>query len=378
MRPQAIVLLASTVFLMSAGTLSPMVESRSLPPAIHKLYTMTNAAGGNEVLIYARQPGSGALTFVDSVGTGGNGTGTSLGNQGGLILTENRNYVLVVNAGSNTISSLAVSNDGLTVVDTESSGGTMPVSLTECDGIVYVLNAGGAGSISGFTLGSDGNLTAIEGSTKPLSGEPSPGPAQIGFSPDCAWLVVTEKESNLIDVYPVDQNGLAGTPVENASAGMTPFGFAFDPSGRLIVSEAFDGNTNESAVSSYVINSDGTLTVISDSIPTTETAACWVVLAKNGRYAYTTNTGSGTITGFEIGNQSGALMRLEPNGVTASAGAGSMPIDLAVSNNSRFVYVLLAGTGEIKVFEVEADGSLTEVDGGATGLAAGTNGLAVV
>jgi 6-phosphogluconolactonase len=233
------------VFLMSAGTFSPRVESASMPQAIHKLYTMTNAAGGNEVLIYSRQAGSGALTFVDSVGTGGNGTGASLGNQGGLILTEDRNHVLVVNAGSNTISSLAVSSDGLTLVDTEMSGGTMPVSLTECNGVVYVLNAGGDGSIRGFTLGSYGSLTVIDGSTRPLSGEPSPGAAQIGFSPDCSWLVVTEKESNLILVYPVDENGLAGTAVENDSAGMTPFGFAFDGSGRLIVSEAFDGNTNE-------------------------------------------------------------------------------------------------------------------------------------
>jgi 6-phosphogluconolactonase len=345
------------------------------PPANHLLYTMTNASAGNEILIYSRQPGSGALTFVTEVPTGGNGTGGGLGNQGGLILTEDRNFVLVVNAGSNTLSSLRVTSDGLTLVDTESTGGTMPISVTECDGIVYVLNAGGTGGIRGFTLSNTGALTPIPGSIKPLSGAAAPAPAQIGFSPDCQWLVVTEKETDVIDVYSVNANGVAGDPVENESAGGTPFGFSFDSAGRLIVSEAFDGAAGESAVSSYQINANGTLTAISESVSTTETAACWVVLARNGKYAFTTNTGSGTITGYSVGNQTGALTLLDTDGVTANLGAGTMPIDLAVSRNGRHLYVLLGGTDEIKVFEINADGSLTPLEGGASNLLPNANGL---
>jgi 6-phosphogluconolactonase len=376
MRFQAFAILAGAALVMGAANTARFGEA--LPPANHVLYTMTNAAGGNEVQVYSRHPGTGLLTFVAAVATGGNGTGTGLGSQGALILTEDRRYVLAVNAGSNTISSLEVMADGLTLVETEPSGGTMPVSITECNGTVYVLNSGGAGNISGFTLGSDGTLTPIAGSTQPLSGAVAPNPAQIGFSPDCDWLVVTEKNSDTIDVYPVDSSGVAGTPVVNVSAGPTPFGFSFDSSGLLVVSEAHDGNAGESTVSSYTINANGTLTIISNSVPTTETSACWIALAKNGKYAYTTNTGSASITGYSIGNQSGTLTRLDANGVTAQLGPTAMPIDLATTASGRFLYVLIAGTNAIRIFEIHADGSLTAVEDGAVlGLPVGTAGLVI-
>jgi 6-phosphogluconolactonase len=50
---------------------------------------------------------------------------------------------------------------------------------------------------------------------------------------------VTEKATNLIDTYFVDQNGVASAPLVNASAGETPFGFAFSRDRHLIISEAF-------------------------------------------------------------------------------------------------------------------------------------------
>ena len=43
-----------------------------------------------------------------------------------------------------------------------------------------VLNAGGDGNIAGFSLGNDGSLTSLAGSTRPLSAA-GVGPAQIGF-----------------------------------------------------------------------------------------------------------------------------------------------------------------------------------------------------
>jgi 6-phosphogluconolactonase len=377
MNSYAFAMIATVALLLPAG--NPRVDHGAvLPPANHVLYTMTNASDGNEVLTYSRHPATGALTFVGAVDTGGDGTGMGLGNQGGVILTEDRNFVLVVNAGSNTVSSLRVTGDGLVLVDAESSGGTMPVSITESGGLVYVVNAGGAGNISGLTLSNDGSLTPVARSTRPLSGAAAPAPAQIEFSPDGNWLVVTEKMTNIIDLYSVGSDGLASDPIENPSSGMTPFGFSFDGSGHLIVSEAFGGAAGASAVSSYAINPDGSLSVISASVPTTETAACWIAITKNGRFAYTTNTGSGTITGYAVGKPTATLTILDADGVTASTGAGTMPIDIVLSNDGRFAYVLNAGELTISAFAVNAaNGSLSAVGGGVTtGLPAGTNGLA--
>ena len=99
---------------------------------------------------------------------------------------------------------------------------------------------------------------------------------------------MTEKNTNLIDTYDVDlDTGLASGPNPQASAGATPFGFAFDRRGHLIVSEAFGGAADASAVSSYAV-ADGIIDPISPSVATSETAACWIVVTKNGRFAYTT------------------------------------------------------------------------------------------
>jgi 6-phosphogluconolactonase len=68
--------------------------------------------------------------------------------------------------------------------------------------------------------------------------------------------VVTAKAPNLIDAYEVDgDTGLASGPSPQASRGATPFGFAFDRRGHLIVSEAFGGAADQRAVSSYSVPS---------------------------------------------------------------------------------------------------------------------------
>jgi 6-phosphogluconolactonase (cycloisomerase 2 family) len=54
--------------------------------------------------------------------------------------------------------------------------------------------------------------------------------------------------------------------------------------------------------SSYEVGDDGSLARISASVGTKQAAACWVVVTPAGRFAYTTNTGSNTVSGFEIGS----------------------------------------------------------------------------
>src|SRR6185503_6089369 len=237
----------------------------------------------------------------------------------------------------------------------------------------YALNAGGSGNISGFSIAFNGDLTPIAGSTRPLSNGAA-GPAQIEFAPGGQWLVVTEKATNKISTYPVGPNGAAGAGVATSASGTTPFGFGFTNSGFLVVSEAFGGAANGSAVASYDAEGDGSWDVVSPSVFTTETAACWIVVTNSGRYAYTTNAGSGTVTGYAI--HQGGLTLLDADGVTGTIGAGSGPSDMAISRDSRYLYARATNPNRIGVFSIGADGSLTSVSGGATGLPAGWNGLA--
>ncbi|MEO8458574.1 MAG: beta-propeller fold lactonase family protein [Chloroflexota bacterium] len=332
------------------------------------VYTLTNAAGGNEVAIFDRA-NDGTLTADGTVATGGLGTGAGLGSQGAIALDGNR--LLAVNAGSDSISLFSVHNGNLTLEDVEASGGDMPISVTVHDNIAYVLNAGAPENITGFRIHNHG-LTQIAGSARPLSGS-GVGPAEVRFSPNGRLLVVTEKGTNKIDTYFVGFQGLGFGPVVHDSVGQTPFGFDFGKRGTLIVSEAFGGAPDASALSSYDVSWFGSLTPVTSSAPTTETAACWVAVSNDGRFAYATNTGSGTVTGYRVAHD-GTLTILNADGVTGQTPAGSKPIDAAFSNG-RYLYVLSAGTNTITAFEQHADGSLANL-GSVTGLPGGTVGLA--
>src|SRR2546427_640102 len=153
------------------------------------------------------------------------------------------------------------------------SGGTRPVSLTVHGNSLYVLNAGGDGNISGFSVGPDGALAPIPGSTRSLSGA-GVGPAQVAFSSDGLWLIVTEKTTNLLDVYAVGPDGVVTGRTSYASAGSTPFGFAFGHRDELFVSEA------AGSASSYVLGVSGGVAAVSGAVATHQGAPCWLVVTR--------------------------------------------------------------------------------------------------
>jgi 6-phosphogluconolactonase (cycloisomerase 2 family) len=239
---------------------------------------------------------------------------------------------------------------------------------------VYVLNngsfAGGTDTVVGFRLSRDGVLSQIPGSARGLSAT-AVGPAEVALSPDGASLVVTEKATNRLDVFDVDDAGLLGAMNVFASSGVTPFGFAFGKHDQFFVSEAFGGAANASAISSYQVTGDAAISLISPSVPTTQTAACWVTVAPDGRFLYTTNAGSGTVSGYSI-RPDGAIALLDGDGVTGVTGGGVS--DVTLTKNGRYLYALRSGAGAIAIFRVEEHGALTAL--GTVSLAAGANGIA--
>ncbi|MEO6613096.1 MAG: beta-propeller fold lactonase family protein [Chitinophagaceae bacterium] len=332
------------------------------------VYLLDNATVSNHVLVYDRSV-NGELSANGSFATGGTGTGAGLGSQGAVILDNGNQYLFAVNAGSNDISSFRINGNGLTWVDKIASGGTTPISLTLNDGVIYVLNAGGTGNIHGFRV-DQGHFMSIGGSTQSLSSGAA-GPAEVQFNNEGTALVVTEKNTNTVDVFPVN-NGVAGARVSYPSTGITPFGFAFDKNDQFFVSDAYGGMTGQSALTSYSLNDLGQLAVLSGPVGTTQTSACWVAVTGNGKYAYTANTGSATISGYSI-NSNGEVSLLDPSGV--SGNTGMSPADLALSNNSHFLYSRNGASNSISLFEVQSSGALINI-GTVTGLPRGSAGLA--
>lgn len=337
---------------------------------VGSVYIMTNSASGNQVIVYSRAA-DGTLTWQANYATNGLGiSGLTGSNQGGLVLSEDGRWLIVVNAGSNDISVFSVNHKGLTLTDKASSQGTMPISATIDGNLVYVLNTGGTestGNIAGYQL-TDGQLSPISGSVQPLSG--ATAPAQISFNPSGRVLVVTEKSTNKIDTYTVNDQGVASAPNVQASNGGTPFGFDFTNSGTLIVSEAAGGPSGTSAVSSYDISDSGTLTVLSPSVPDTQQAACWLIATGNGQFAYTTNAHSTTISSYSISGD-GKISLLNSKAATV----GGTDLDMALARNSRFLYIFDNGDHAIVAYQVHADGNLTWLQT-TNGIPAGADGLA--
>jgi 6-phosphogluconolactonase len=342
------------------------------------VYVLTNQVE-NAVAAFSISP-NGTLNPAGEFLTGGAGDpvpqGTDpatdpLASQGALI--RSNQFLFAVNAGSNQISVLRITVNGLSQVNVVDSGGVRPISLTLHENLLYVLNEGGTPNITGFTVGDDGTLTPLDGSTQPLIGDTAADPAQVSFNSEGTLLVVTEKAGNRLDSYTVDENGLPSAPIDNPSNGMTPFGFAFNNAGFLVVSEAFGGTPNAAAASSYNSSDDGTLSVISGSVVNSQTASCWVVTTNNGKSAFVSNTGSGTISSYSVGAGDGTLTLLNP--VATDTGASSAPIDMALNNGSRFLFVLLGGSQSVASFRVERDGTLTLVDSEG-GLPLGAQGIA--
>jgi 6-phosphogluconolactonase len=323
------------------------------------VYTQTNAAESNEILVFSRDPG-GRLRLSQRVQTHGLGTGVGLGSQGALALSHDGRFLYAVNAGSDSISVFVRGRHGLALIDRIASGGDQPISLTLKRDLLYVLNAGTGNSITGFRVGENGHLRALSGSTKPLSAQ-GVQPAEVLFNNTGDFLIVTEKATNQIDLYSVSAGGVASGPFVKNSNGVTPFGFDFDARDRPVVSEAFADAPGQSAVSSYdFAAADAPLEVIGASVPSGQTSACWVTVTRNGHYAYVANTGSGTISAYAVARN--GELALVGNGVSAQTGADSKPQDLVLSRSSRLLFVLTPGSGAVHSFAAMADGSLQSLD----------------
>lgn len=346
-------------------------HGNEIPSAV---YTMSNATDGNSVLLFKRNPLTGRLARTPlSFPTDGNGTGGSLDNQNAVIIDESDRWLYAINAGSGSISAFRIERDGLLLIQTIASGGASPISLTIHDHLLYVLNEnpGQPDNITGFAIGADGQLSPLPGSTRELSGAGT-DPAQVQFGPDGKVLVVTEKATNLIDTFTVDENGLPSERIEHPSARPTPFGFAFGKRNQVFISEANSGTPDVSYVVSYTVGKDGSLDLI-EVENTTETAACWVVVSNDGRLTFASNTGSASISGFKI-KFDGQLRLLRPNGVSGRTGSG--PLDIALSQDNRHLYSLDSGDETITAFKVRPTGRLIKIQT-VSGLPDGANGLAM-
>jgi hypothetical protein len=120
------------------------------------------------------------------------------------------------------------------------------------------------------------------------------------------------------------------------------------------------------AVTAYRL-ADGQLQLIDGPVPDHQVAPCWMVITEDGRFAYTSNADSQTISGYRI-HRDGTISLLDANGATATTPADTFPIEEGLSRDSRFLYVLESrlllktpGPATLGGFRIHEDGHLTSV-----------------
>lgn len=218
----------------------------------------------------------------------------------------------------------AVTNGSLPYWPVEFAPST--VNVTANGNFVYVANANTnnptaadqRGTVSAFSVGSGGALTAIYPSTTPL---PYAGvtPSASASDPTSRFLYITDSASNQLYAYTISTTG-ALIPLTNGpfATGVFPDGITIDPSGTYI----YVANYNSNNISAYQISqSTGTPSALSGSsgYGTDTGPTCVLVDPAFGRFVYTANFLGGSVTGYELNPNSGALTGTE-NSPYPSAG----------------------------------------------------------
>lgn len=335
------------------------------------VFVQTDDLAHNSIVAYRRNA-AGHLDRVGEVRTGGRGGVEqdvpldSLASQDSLTYDAAHHLLFAVNAGSNTVTSFHVSGAHLTRQQTVRSGGVFPVSATAHDGRLYVLNAGGAGNVTGYRIDRGGRLTALPGASRHLglANDARPkfitAPADIVTTPDGGHVVVTTKANNTVDVFNVHQGRLSA-PVRNRSASDVPFAASFDSAGRLAVA-----NAGNSSVSTYTIHADGTLSTLTAGVEDGQSALCWLV--GTGDTFFGGNAGSSTISAFAVDPAGQASLTGTPDGVVAHTGGGSGgTIDLAITRDHSLLYAENSFAGSVEGYRIKPDHTLALV-ATATGL----------
>lgn len=389
------------------------------------VYSATNKTGGNTIAAFRRRR-DGRLEPLAEYATGGLG-GVFDGTNDGLdpliaedeIIAVDNRFVLAVNAGSNTISSLRINDDfSLTLIGTAPTGGMGPDSIDHSNGFVYVSNSdtdgvfNGAsdqiGNVTGFRLDrTSGALTPIPGSTRLLANRPS----DVEFSPDGKHLIVSSwnagsttlanggSNAELV-VYGVQADGtLTAAPQSSAASTLrgntagrnlpAVIGFASVAVGArniVIATEAREFLSNgdpamlaqfqTGSVSTWELNADGSLTPRSLDVLTgpvvktgtdAPTSACWITVSPDRKYFWVAHASGGVISSFSL-NPDGTIALINTRaftGMAAQVGAAnplanaSGLLDLTVSSDGRYLYQLFDLKGSIYVFEIGTSASLT-------------------
>jgi len=393
------------------------------------VYAMTNGTGQvdgnvqgrNSIAAFGRNA-DGTLESIGEFETGGDG-GDFDGGEGldplisayALTKTDDNNFLLAVNAGSNSVTAFDIEDDyTLTSRSTQSTNGTGPNSIAhtsssidDVNGLVYVSNIARPGfedvgepvqqgSIMGYWLMDDGSLAPIEGSLRDLRNRPS----AVQFSPNGDYLVVSSinagsnalasDNQDEIVVYTVNADGtLSADPTAGATSTLrdntenrnlpSAIGFQIVGNNYVVVTEAREFQADgappafpalqDGSVSTWQITAGGNLQAIdldvASGVNNTGRTACWLDFNANEDVFFVSNAIEAGLAAYSFNNGSIQLLNQTAAQGIGATGNTTDPaaafgttqgwIDLWISDDGQYLYQLHGLGGRIGVYQINGE-----------------------
>jgi 6-phosphogluconolactonase (cycloisomerase 2 family) len=183
-------------------------------------------------------------------------------------------------------------------------------------------------------------------------------PAQVGFAPGGATLVVTERGTDAIETFAVGADGTLGEGRSIASSGPTPYGFAISSAGTLVVTEAFRAENGAAAASSYrLVGIEAS--PVTGSVGNGRSEICWAVITPDDRFAFTTNFADGAVSRYAIAADGTLSLGDATAGLTEDGRPGLRDEDL--TPDGAYLYAIDADAGRIVGWAVGEGGSLRPI-----------------
>lgn len=156
-----------------------------------------------------------------------------------------------------------------------------------------------------------------------------------------------------------------GSPYVPRANSRQPIGFVFNP---VDDSQIFVTNANTPGVvgnmSTYIMAESGQISELDFSPVSASTngqnaiATCWVGLTSNGENLYTTNPFSDDMSRYKA-LPSGELVLQEVIDIPPANNTLNFPVDVLVTPDDQYIYVLQTALSSIVGWKINADGSLT-------------------
>jgi 6-phosphogluconolactonase (cycloisomerase 2 family) len=177
-------------------------------------------------------------------------------------------------------------------------------------------------------------------------------PSAVIVAPSGKAMFIANTNGNSVSSYTINSDGTLTAAGSATATGQAPVSLAIDPSGKFLY-VANQGNSTISifSISGTTLSAVTSVSTVDPSNPSqTQTAPSALAitggLTGSGNYLYVANQLTNTVSTFQYDSTSGALAQLLPFSVLA----GTNPAGLVLSPDQNFLYVANSGSNNISSF----------------------------